>query len=539
MAAHDIPVTKEAFAEPKPRASETAGARFSTRILPLIAVLALLPFYWIAYQHAAVGFWNDDGLYVSSAQSLAQGHGYRIPSLPDNPPQTKYPILFPAILAVVFKLFPDFPANTWILKLIPLLATLGWLLASRRWIARFSNEATGTWTVILAASTPVVMTLSVSLLADSLFALLATLALIYAHDTISGSSGATRKAILAAIFAAGAFHAKTTGSAVILAILILFAIRRGWRSLVCFGAIAAGLCLPWIAWQAAQGTIAIDHYNSWQNYRTWQVLLNFPISQKLLIMGSNALVLILQPAMLPAALPSILRFVLALAFAALVAAGFFAERRIAIAHVFFLIYIGMMIAWAWWPVRFAATLLPLALYFASAGVRRIARTPSIVPFAAAALLCISLGGVAIQTLRSTAAGVAPMDDFHPRLDWPATLNAIDRAKTVTRSDAVILSSVDPSVWLYGERHALREMDLFTPLDLIYSRPTDLAGRRWPDFAAYLSQHGVTDVLDGPVMDETGAIRAQFIRELDHNRAGLLGPPLDLGGGYTLRSVARQ
>ena len=38
---------------------------------------------------------HDDCLYFVSAKSLADGGGYRIASLPGEPPQTKYPPLYP------------------------------------------------------------------------------------------------------------------------------------------------------------------------------------------------------------------------------------------------------------------------------------------------------------------------------------------------------------------------------------------------------------------------------------------------------------
>src|ERR1019366_9438147 len=39
------------------------------------------------------------------------GQGYRIPSLPENPYQTKYPPLFPALLSLAWMLNPSFPGN--------------------------------------------------------------------------------------------------------------------------------------------------------------------------------------------------------------------------------------------------------------------------------------------------------------------------------------------------------------------------------------------------------------------------------------------
>src|SRR5262245_21462478 len=74
---------------------------WSPRTSALGAVLGLALLYWL---HAALapdslGVWQDDAIYVSTAQALAEGQGYRHIELPDAPLQTKYPVLYPALLA--------------------------------------------------------------------------------------------------------------------------------------------------------------------------------------------------------------------------------------------------------------------------------------------------------------------------------------------------------------------------------------------------------------------------------------------------------
>src|SRR5438105_12250232 len=82
--------------------------------------------YWTALHAPAVGMFHDDGIYAVTAKALATGHGYRIISLPGEIAQTKYPILFPALLAAVWKLAPEFPQNLFWLKLAPFACTLVW-----------------------------------------------------------------------------------------------------------------------------------------------------------------------------------------------------------------------------------------------------------------------------------------------------------------------------------------------------------------------------------------------------------------------------
>src|SRR5262249_49748420 len=57
-------------------------------------IVAVLPFYYLAWSTPSFGIVHDDGIYVVTAKALATGQGYKIISLPSALPQTKYPILF-------------------------------------------------------------------------------------------------------------------------------------------------------------------------------------------------------------------------------------------------------------------------------------------------------------------------------------------------------------------------------------------------------------------------------------------------------------
>ena len=50
------------------------------------------------------GYLHDDTLYVGSARSLAQGSGYRVQSLPGTPAQTKYPVGYPLVLSLLWRI---------------------------------------------------------------------------------------------------------------------------------------------------------------------------------------------------------------------------------------------------------------------------------------------------------------------------------------------------------------------------------------------------------------------------------------------------
>src|SRR6266851_9436610 len=83
------------------------------------------------------GEYHDDAIYVSTAKALADGEGYRLAHLPGAPPQTKYPPLYPALLALLWKLGPDFPANLPLLKGLSLLCGVAALALAYLFLVRF------------------------------------------------------------------------------------------------------------------------------------------------------------------------------------------------------------------------------------------------------------------------------------------------------------------------------------------------------------------------------------------------------------------
>jgi hypothetical protein len=105
-------------------------------IATAVILVALIPSAWLASEsrdmpHLAA--LSDDGIYFVCAKSLAQGTGYRIISLPDQPFQTKYPPLFSWMLSLIWRINPSFPSNLWLASLfawaqLPVLTVLTWLL---------------------------------------------------------------------------------------------------------------------------------------------------------------------------------------------------------------------------------------------------------------------------------------------------------------------------------------------------------------------------------------------------------------------------
>ena len=187
------------------------------RKLTVIGVFlaALVPSAYLAWTLRSMphlGFYHDDSIYWVSAHSLATGNGYRIESLPGQPYQTKYPPLYSALLAGIWKIDPRFPAN------LPLATFFVWLMLpvflAAVWILLRDygfNLRQRCVMVALAALSPVTVVFSFSLMPELPFTALFIASLILA--TRAGKPEASRWLALAAgICAALAYLTKSVAA---------------------------------------------------------------------------------------------------------------------------------------------------------------------------------------------------------------------------------------------------------------------------------------------------------------------------------------
>ena len=92
-----------------------------------------------------VGAYQDDGVYLVTAKALADGQGYRHLELPGEPFQTKYPILYPLFLALIWRIFPNFPDNVTVIQLVNIVTV------DRGVVDRLSPDAACVGTTLVAA----------------------------------------------------------------------------------------------------------------------------------------------------------------------------------------------------------------------------------------------------------------------------------------------------------------------------------------------------------------------------------------------------
>ncbi len=151
--------------------------------------------YIVAMQPDMLGFYHDDGVYAVTGKALAEGKGYRIISLPGEPVQMTYPVFYPLVLSVVWRIFPDFPANIPALKAPSIIFTLLFLFATYHYLTRrnYASKRMALAIVLMTAINPWMVWAATMAMSEALYCLVTVLALWVTELFISKTWGGKRK----------------------------------------------------------------------------------------------------------------------------------------------------------------------------------------------------------------------------------------------------------------------------------------------------------------------------------------------------------
>lgn len=176
------------------------------------------------------GRYQDDAVYFSSAQALAQHQGYILPSFPGVPLKPKYPVLYPLLLSGVWKVWPEFPNNLiWAIRLTEVFGCLALLCAF--FLLRFLAGIGRTTSLILTAVCafhPVLLRLSGLAMSDVPFMAMLLLTLLLARFAMSPVGSYAFTATLGIAVALSA-SLRTIGYTAVIGLLAYICYRREYR----------------------------------------------------------------------------------------------------------------------------------------------------------------------------------------------------------------------------------------------------------------------------------------------------------------------
>lgn len=331
-----------------------------------------------------VGAMVDDGVYLATAKALAEGRGYRHIQLPGEPYQPKCPILYPLLLAGVWRVAPRFPENV---LLIQILNAVMW--AGGSWCAyRLMRRAweIPAWlagcAVVLAFWHPLTLGALQTAWSESLYFLVSMAALaVLSPGARSAAAGAARLGIgrAAAVggLAAATFLTRSIGLALLAAVLADVVLRRQWRAaavIALIGALAVG---GWQGWSLYAASLnAADPINQafWYDLGygrfipgglqtvAWVAYHNVSAAVLALAKGFFPAVIVWSQQLIPLGFPGSLPLYLLLVGVLVVfgvGSAALWRRLAAAAHFYLAFYLGLLLVWPFDPTRFLATILPL------------------------------------------------------------------------------------------------------------------------------------------------------------------------------------
>lgn len=239
---------------PKIGAGAPALRLWSRPAIVLALILTPVAAAYVAFMTpASFGEYNDDAIYLATASALATGQGYRIISLPGQPAETKYPPFYPFLLSLVWRLYPNFPANLTPMMLISVLASL--VSAVLAWIYLARCEYESRWLAIvpvsLAAINLYTAIFSTGVFSEMPYMALSIAALLMAESREASSGSWTGRSIggvALGLLMGLAFLTRVTGVSLIAAVGLYFIIRGSRRKAVLPIAVALACVAGWAIW---------------------------------------------------------------------------------------------------------------------------------------------------------------------------------------------------------------------------------------------------------------------------------------------------
>jgi hypothetical protein len=196
------------------------------------SILALFCFRVYSFQpREFFDFYHDDAIYFTTAKALAAGQGYIIPSFPGVLPQTKYPVLYPLMLALIWRIWPAYPANlgpavAMSITIAGIYLALGYLFLRRAGLA--TSVSLGIVAVI--ALHPGLSFLAGNLLSDYLFAVLILASAMAADEMCNASEHDWRWGPITGLLLGLTVLVRSAAIGAVAGILLYGVQRRRWRA---------------------------------------------------------------------------------------------------------------------------------------------------------------------------------------------------------------------------------------------------------------------------------------------------------------------
>ena len=407
-----------------------------------------------------VGVFHDDAMYVILARSFATGQGFRYLNLPGAPVASHFPPGYPAVLSLLWRVAPNFPANVVAFKLFNAVC----LAASAMLVSQLARERLDSrhWGACVGLATAVsvpLLVLVTMVLSEPLF-LVMLLAVLMLAERLVAATASVREVVLLGLLVGATILVRSHGVVLLPAIALPLLSQRRWRHLATLGGGAVAVLAPWQAWSAAHASVLpAPLAGNYGSYAGWWLR---GVNEMGPIMVWETLKRTVPEA--ASMLASLFSFVpgttshaitlLALG-ASLVVGALTLRSRAPVTLLFVAGYAALVLVWPFPPSRFVWGVWPLLLFVLAAAGRTVAsaewkRLPALRVAGAIVLLWVAVG-------------YASYEQRAVRGRWWASISrsadgriapAIAWTRANTTPGDVVASDDEGAVFLYTGRRAV-------------------------------------------------------------------------------------
>lgn len=449
-----------------------------------------------------VGAVPDEAVYVVLGKALATGQGYRYLNLPGAPAATHFPPGYPALLALLWRAVPSFPANVLLFKLVNAVLVAVAAVGVARWVRQrfdFSPVAAGAFAVVSTAAVPMLV-LSALVMSEPCFLALLLPALLVAERATDGRAGVdgARYAVVAGLLAGALTLVRGLGLALAVAVVMALLGRRRVHHALLAGGAALLVMLPWQWWVHANATaVPAPIRGTYGPYGAWLAdgwRLGGAAFVARTVSGTLGQVAALLATL---AAPSAPRAVVLLSLMALLALSAVGAWRMwcaaRVSALFLGLYLAIVLVWPYAPARFLWGVWPLlfALPLLGAGAlwrwRPAPRAARVIRACALAVAAVPAMGYAVYTVNGYRGG---WWSNIPR-QRGATLRAVVLGvRTHATPTATLSAEDDAAIYLYTGHRAVPFYS-FSAAD--FSQPPTIAEGAGM-LRAILSAYAIDDVV---------------------------------------------
>lgn len=347
----------------------------NTQILILILLLNLLFNLMLFDPKLFTG--GDNAVYISLAESIVSGNGYRDIFDPSNPPHTQYPFGFPLLIAPILYLWGH---NYIVMKLVIVLLCSAMLYFLWKTLQHISSPTITFFVVLLVAFNPDILHYSHWILTEIPYLFFTILGIFLFEKSLLYNSRNIIYLLLSSLVITYSYFIRPTGLALIIAGFIILLLKKKFRYSFYYLVIITICLLPWFMRNLKYGTALGESQNILMMRNVYDPesgVLTLAEFIKRIFTNIKLYCFSIIPSNIFYRVPrsQFAYYVLALLTIMPAIYGFFYQirKKISILHTYFILYLLMILPWHEYvsTERYFLPVMPIFIYFMCLGLIKI------------------------------------------------------------------------------------------------------------------------------------------------------------------------